>query len=302
MSSATDLTVATPPRLSLASLLPALFVLLWSSGFIGAKLGLPYAEPMTFLGLRFAIVTAIMGTASLVLGARWPASAREAMHIAVVGVLLQGFYLGGVYIGLAKGVGAGVSALIVGLQPILTAALVRRFLGERVTARQWLGFVLGLAGVVLVVTSRLSLDTGHLWGVVATLAALAGVTVGMLYQKRFCEGMDLRSGTAIQNGVAGLMMLAGALLFEDRTIQWTPPFLFALAWLVLPLSVGATLLLYWLLRRGTATRLMSVFYLVPPVTALLAYAVFGESLNAPALLGMGVAVVGVALVLRGGTP
>lgn len=302
MSSLTELSVVPPQRLPLASLLPALFVLLWSSGFIGAKLGLPYAEPMTFLGLRFAIVTAIMGTASLVLGARWPASWREAMHIAVVGVLLQGVYLGGVYIGLAKGVGAGVSALIVGLQPILTAALVRRFLGERVTLRQWLGFVLGLVGVVLVVTSRLSLDTGHLWGVVATLAALAGVTVGTLYQKRFCGGMDLRSGTAIQNGVAGLMMVTGALLFEDRTIQWTPPFLFALAWLVVPLSVGATLLLYWLLRRGTATRLMSVFYLVPPVTALLAYAAFGESLNAPALFGMGVAVAGVALVLRGGTP
>ncbi len=301
MSSATDLTVATPPRLTLASLLPVLFVLLWSSGFIGAKLGLPYAEPMTFLGLRFAIVTAMMLAASLALGARWPASPREAMHIVVAGVLLQGVYLGGVYIGIAKGVGAGIAALIVGLQPILTAALVRRFLGERVSARQWLGFVLGLVGVVLVVTSRLGLDIGHLWGVVATLVALAGVTLGMLYQKRFCAGMDLRSGTAIQNGVAAAMMLVGALLFEDMRIEWTPSFLFALAWLALPLSVGATLLLYYLLRLGTATRLMSVLYLVPPVTALMAYAAFGESLNPPALLGMGVAVAGVALVLRGGT-
>ncbi|HTZ79150.1 MAG TPA: DMT family transporter [Stellaceae bacterium] len=302
MSSAPDLTATAPPRLTLASLLPAVFVLLWSSGFIGAKLGLPSAEPMTFLGLRFVIVTAIMGAASLATGARWPATWREAGHIAVAGLLLQGVYLGGVYIGIAKGVGAGIAALIVGLQPILTAALVRRFLGEEVSPRQWLGFVLGLAGVVLVVTSRTSITIGHVWGVVATVVALFGVTVGMLYQKRFCSDMDLRTGSTIQSAVVAAAMLAGSFTFEDQTIRWTPSFIFALAWLAVPLSVGATLLLYWLLRRGTATRLMSFFYLVPPVTALMAYAAFGESLNPPALLGMGIAVMGVALVLRSGSP
>lgn len=300
MPSSPDLTAATPWRFTPASLLPVVFVVLWSSGFIGAKLGLPHAEPMTFLGLRFTIVTAMMGAVSLVTGARWPGTWREALHIGVAGALLQGVYLGGVYFGISRGVGAGVSALIVGLQPILTAALVPRFLGERVSARQWLGFVLGLLGVVLVVTSRLGLDVGHVWGVVATAVGLGGVTLGTLYQKRFCLNMDLRTGATIQNAVNAVLTLTGAFLFEDRTIDWTPSFVFALAWLIVPLSVGAVLLLYRLLRRGTATRVMSVFYLVPPTTALMAYAVFGERLNAVALLGMAVAVAGVALVMRGG--
>ncbi|MGE5202014.1 MAG: DMT family transporter [Acidobacteriota bacterium] len=289
-------------RITLASAAPGLFVVLWSTGFIGAKFGLPYAEPMTFLSLRFSVVTAAMLAVSLAAGARWPRSLSEAFHIAVVGMLLQGTYLGGVFLALSKGVSAGLSALIVALQPLLTAVLVRRLLGERVRPLQWLGFVLGFVGVTLVVAEKLRVDAGALWAIVINTAALLGITFGTLYQKRFCGGMDLRSGTVIQNGTAALMALTGAFLLETRTIEWTPSFLFALTWLCLVLSVGATMLLFWLLRRGAAARIASLFYLVAPTTALMAYPLFGETLAAIALLGMGLAVAGVALVMRGGGP
>ena len=302
MSAAPDLPIASPSRLTLASAMPGLFVVLWSTGFIGAKFGLPYAGPLTFLALRFALVTAAMVIVSFATGAAWPRSWRQAGHIAVVGVLIQGSYLGGVFIGLSEGVSAGLSALIVGLQPVLTAALVRRFLGERVTPRQWAGFALGLIGVALVVGSKLGLELRHLLGAGTTVAALIGITLGTLYQKRFCGEMDMRSGTAVQNGVATAMMLAGMPLFETPKIVWSVDFIFALAWLCLVLSVGATILLFWLLRRGAAARIASLFYLVPPTTALMAYVLFGETLGPAALLGMGIAVAGVALVVRGGAP
>jgi len=278
---------------------PALFVLLWSTGYIGAKFGLPYAEPMTFLALRFSIVAIIMVLVSLAAGARWPRSLPEAFHIAVVGLLLQATCLGGVFLAISKGLSAGLTALITALQPLLTAVLVRHLLGERVRGLQWLGFVLGFVGVALVVAEKLRLDAGALWGIVISTAALLGITFGTIYQKRFCDAMDLRSGTAIQNATAALAMIAGSLIFEGRRIAWTPDFLFALAWLCLVLSVGATMLLFWLLRHGAASRVASLFYLVAPTTAFLAYLLFDETLAATALMGMGLAVAGVALVVRG---
>src|SRR5579872_788097 len=284
--------------LRLEGAVPALFVALWSTGFIGAKLGLPHAGPATFLSLRFLVVMIGMGVMSLVLRARWPGRWREAGHIAVVGFLLQCLYLGGVFIGISKGVSAGLSALIVALQPVLTAMLARRALGERVTSVQWLGFGLGFIGVVLVAASKLSLDPRQLTGLAFTVAALLGITAGTLYQKRFCAGMDLCSGTVIQNAAAFLPLSIVAFLFEPLTIDWAPAFIFALAWLCLVLSVGATMMLLWLLRRGAATRVASLFYLVPPVTALIAYAMFGETLSSSALLGTAIAVLGVALVVR----
>ena len=287
-------------RALVTSAAPWVFVTLWSTGFIGAKYGLPYAEPMTFLALRFSIVTAAMAVVSLAAGARWPRSLAETLHIAVVGMLLQGTYLGGVFLALSKGVSAGLSALIAALQPLLTAVLVRHLLGEQVRGLQWLGFVLGFVGVALVVGEKLSVDAGAFWAIVINVAALLGITFGTLYQKRFCAEMDLRSGTAIQNGTAALMTFAGALTFEDRTIAWAPDFLFALTWLCLVLSVGATMLLFWLLRRGAASRIASLFYLVAPTTALMAYFLFGETLAPSAMVGMGLAVAGVALVVRGG--
>ncbi|HZS82822.1 MAG TPA: DMT family transporter [Stellaceae bacterium] len=279
--------------------MPGGFVVLWSTGFIGAKFGLPYAGPLTFLALRFGLVAALMTAVSLVAGAAWPSGWRAALHSAVVGLLIQGTYLGGVFFALAHGLSAGLSALVVGLQPALTAAVVGFVLGERVTGRQWLGFALGIAGTVLVVWTKLVFDPRQLAGLATVVAALLGMTIGTLYQKRFCAEADLMTATVIQNGTAGLFMLALALAGETMRIDWHPQFIFALAWLCLVLSVGATILFLFLLRRGAAARIASLFYLVPPVTAFMAYLLFGESMGPTALAGMALAVLGVALVNRG---
>lgn len=284
--------------LSWLALTPALFVVLWSTGFVGGKLGLPYAGPMSFLTLRFACVSLFMLAVSFATGAAWPKDWREAGHIAVVGLLLQGIYLGGVFVGIANGVSAGFSALIVGLQPALTAAFAGPLLGERMTPRQWLGFAVGILGVGLVAASKPDTAGASLFGAAATVAALFGITLGTLYQKRFCGRMDLRTGTVIQNAVAGGVMLCAGAAFETFHVEWSGRFVFALLWLCLVLSVGATLLLFALLRHGAAGRVASLFYLVPPVTALMAFLLFGERLGPPALGGMALAAIGVALVNR----
>jgi drug/metabolite transporter (DMT)-like permease len=281
------------------SLMPGLFVVLWSTGFIGAKYGLPYAEPLTFLTVRFFLVAAIMLIASIVLGARWPTRWRDVGHTALVGIFIQATYLGGVFYAMAHGVSAGLAALIVGLQPLITASLVGALLGERVSARQWLGLVLGLVGLVLVLWGRLTFDLPHLAGLAAAVAAPFGMAFGTLYQKRFCAAVDLCSATVIQNATAGLLMLVLALVGETMHIEWRIEFIAALAWLCLVLSVGATMLLLFLLRRGAASRIASLFYLVPPVTAFMAYLLFGETLGPAALVGMAVTAFGVALVNRG---
>lgn len=279
--------------------MPALFVVLWSTGFVGAKFGLPYAEPLTLLALRFGGVALVMLPVSLAVGAAWPATWREAGHAAFVGLLIQGIYLGGVFFAIAHGISVGLSALIVGLQPALTAALSSLFLGETVSPRQWLGVALGFAGVLLVVWSKLNFDKQHLAGLVTTIMALCGMTVGTLYQKRFCARVDLCTATVIQNLSGGLAVLLLALLFETLHVTWRVQLVAALAWLCLVLSIGTMLLFLFILRRGAAARVASLFYLVPPVTAFMAYLLFGETLGATALAGMGFTVIGVALVNRG---
>ena len=276
---------------------PGLFVVLWSTGFIGAKYGLPYAGPATFLALRFVLVIALMLAIALAVRAPWPAP-RQVVHIAVVGVLLQAGYLGGVFAAIHLGMSAGVSSLIVGLQPVLTAVLAAPMVRERLGARQWLGLALGLAGVALVVSAKTSL-TGLSWESVGmSFLALGSITVGTLYQKRFCGPFDLRTGSVIQFVAALAVMAPFAIFVEHLAVRWTGEFLFALSWLVVVLSIGAISLLMLLIRRGAATKVASLFYLVPPVTALIAYFVFGETLPWPALAGMALAVVGVAMVVR----
>ncbi len=277
--------------------MPGLFVLLWSTGFVGAKYGLPYAEPLTFLLLRLALVVALMLPLALVMRAAWPGSLTQVGHVAVVGVLMQGGYLGGVFCSIHLGMSAGVSALIVGIQPILTAFASAPLFGERLRARQWSGLVLGFGGVLLVVLGRSALS-----GITpATLAlsalALLSITIGTLYQKRYCGAVDLRTGSVIQFSAAGLVLLPLALASETMRVHWTAEFIFALAWLVLVLSIGAISLLYILIRKGAATRVTSLFYLVPPATALIAYAMFDETLSALAMAGMALAAIGVALVV-----
>lgn len=281
--------------------MPALFVLLWSTGFIGAKFGLPYAEPFTFLALRFALVIALLAGVALATRAPWPSDRRLIGHLAMSGILVHALYLGGVFAAIHRGLPSGLTALLVGLQPVLTALVAGRLLGETVSGRQWLGLMLGLAGVALVLSTRLSgirLD-GFGWdGVAFALVALFGITAGTLYQKRHCTGMDLRTGAVVQYLGAGALMLPAALAFETMRITWTGDFIFALAWLVLVLSVGAISLLMTLIRLGEAARVASLFYLVPPVTALMAWGLFGETMSMIGLLGLALAAIGVALVVR----
>lgn len=285
--------------MSPAALMPAVFVLLWSTGFIGAKFGLPYAEPLTFLLIRLGLVAVVLAGVALAARAPWPATWGQAGRIALAGLLVHGVYLSGVFAAIAHGLPAGLTALIVGLQPLLTAALAGRFLGERVSGRQWTGLLLGLAGVALVVWEKIHFDAGQMAGLALAAMALLGITVGTLYQKRHGAGMDLRSGTAIQYGATAAVLAVLAPALETMRVDWTGEFLFALAWLSGVLSVGAIFLLFLLIRRGEAARVASLFYLTPPVTALIAWGLFGERLGIPALIGMAVAACGVALVNRG---
>jgi drug/metabolite transporter (DMT)-like permease len=274
---------------------PGVFVVLWASGFVGAKLGLSYAEPLTFLALRMGAAVFLLGVVTLLTRPKWP-SPQGMVHSVVTGSLLHGLYLGGVFVSIENGLSAGMIALVVSLQPVLTSTLANRWLGEWVRALQWLGLVLGIAGVYLIVRDKATTGDATPFAWAAGVVALLGITVGTLYQKRFGGGIDWRPGLCIQYAAAGLMFTLGAFASETRVVHWTPQFLFAIGWLVLVLSFGAVWLLYFLIRRSAATRVVSLFYLTPPVTALMAWLLFNERLAPLALLGMAVCVAGVFLV------
>lgn len=280
---------------------PVVFVLLWSTGFIGARLGLPHAEPLTFLALRYCAVLLLMLPFTLIVRAPWPATVRDARHIAIAGMLIQGGYLGSVFSALHAGMSAGVVALIVGMQPLLTAAAAGHLLGERVAVRQWAGLALGLIGVALVVWQKMGGQGLTPASLALALLALTSITLGTLYQKRYCPSFDVRSGSVIQFTAALAVTLPLAWIFETMAVRWTGEFVFALGWLVLVLSVGATTLLFRLIARGAAIRVTSLFYLTPAVTAVMAWLMFDETLSTMALAGMAVAVTGVALVNRSTT-
>lgn len=276
---------------------PLLFVFLWSTGFIGAKFGLPYAEPLSFLLTRYGLVIGLMLAIALIMRAPWPKDPAQWLHIGVSGVLVHAFYLGGVFVAIAHGLPAGITALVVGMQPLLTACSAGWLLGEKVSARQWGGLALGFVGVGLVVSGKFG-DAAlgpMLWPAVVALLA---ITAGTLYQKRFCARFDLRTGSVIQFVPTAIVTAIAVALFEDYRIEWTGEFLFALGWLVLVLSLGAISLLNLLIRSGSAVNVASLFYLTPPTTALIAWAVFGETLAPVAVVGMAVAVAGVWLVAR----
>jgi len=263
---------------------PVIFVLLWSTGFIATKYVLTGAEPLTYLTVRMTIAVAIMAVVVALVRPRWP-DRTGVGHSIVAGILVQGFYLAGTVLAVAHSVPVGLSALIPGLQPILTSTLASRFLGERVTPLQWGGLVLGLAGVVLILHNRpMSGDAG--WGWLASGASLVSITLGTLYQKRFCGGIDWRTGSLIQQSAALVLLGLGAWAFESNVIHWTVEFVLSVTWLAVVLSIGTVGLLYWLLRRQASSQVASLFYLVPAVTALMAYVLFGETLDAVALVGM----------------
>ena len=291
-------------RPALGTLAPVVFVILWSTGFVGAKYGLPSAEPFTFLLIRLSIATVVLALIAAVVRERPPASPRAWRDAAVVGLLLHGGYLGGVFFAIDRGVPAGVAAVIVSLQPVVTSLAVAALLREHVAAQQWLGLALGLGGVMLVVLPGAADPAGAalpVAGLAACALALAAGTGGTLYQHRHGARVPLLWGTAIQYAACTLLFAILAPATEAMDVRWTPAFVLALIWLVLALSVGAILLLLVLLRRGTAVRVTSLFYLVPPATALEAYVLLGEELRALAVVGIVVAVTGVALVLRSPT-
>ena len=273
---------------------PAIFVVLWASGFVGAKLGLPYAEPMTFLAIRMGAVVILIGAISLATRPVWP-SRMGVIHSIVTGLFVHGCYLGGVFFSIDHKLPAGLSALVVSLQPVLTSTLANRLLGERVMLRQWLGLALGIMGVYLVVHGRTEGEAPLIAWFGATVA-LVGMTIGTLYQKRFGGGIDWRAGFVIQYAAAAALFTGLAFAFETMQVRWTGEFLIAVAWLVLGLSFGAVWLLYFLIRRQAATRVVSLFYLTPPFTALMAWAMFGETLSGLAIAGMAVCAAGVGLV------
>lgn len=287
------------PRLTAAA--PFLFVLLWSTGFIGAKFGLPFAQPLTFLSTRYVLVITLMGALAFAMRAPWPRDWRQVMHIALAGLLVQATYLGGVFMSIDRGLPAGVSALVVGMQPLLTALGAGWLLGERVTRRQWGGLALGFVGVTLVVSNKVAVGVSAAelgWKLAPALAALAGITVGTLYQKRFCPSFDLRTGSVVQFIPSLIVTAFIASRTETMQVDWSGQFVFALLWLVLVLSLGAISLLNLLIRSGSAVNVASLFYLTPPTTALMAWLLFGETLSGLALAGMVVAVLGVWLARK----
>ena len=277
---------------------PAVFVLLWSTGFIGARYGLPYIEPLTFLALRIGFAAVIMAAIALLTGAR-RLNTNEIGHSLVAGSLMHGLTLGGAFTAISQGIPAGIVALILGLQPIVTSILANRLMDEKIARLQSVGLALGLVGVLLVLHDRNIVLAGSVLGWVASFLSLIGITLGTLYQKRYCGSIDWRTGNLVQYLGAGVLFTLGAFAFETREINWTGELIFALVWLVLVLSIAAVALMYWLIRRSGATGFASLFYLVPVVTALLAYILFDERLDSISILGMLICTGGVALVNRG---
>jgi drug/metabolite transporter (DMT)-like permease len=277
---------------------PAVFVVLWSTGFIATKYVLHNAEPLTYLSIRMALVVGLMAIIAAIARPRWPDRAGIA-HSVVAGILVHGFYLGGTAVAISHSIPAGLSALIPGLQPILTSTIANRWLGERVTPLQWSGLLLGLGGVVLILHDRpMGGEAG--WGWLASGVSLVSITLGTLYQRRYCGQIDWRAGNLVQYIAVTVFFGAGAWLFETNVVHWTAEFVLALVWLAVVLSIGSIGLLYWLIRRSAATSVASLFYLVPAVTAVMAYALFGERLDNIAIAGMVACAAAVFVVNRRG--
>ncbi|MDO8775152.1 MAG: DMT family transporter [Burkholderiaceae bacterium] len=289
--------------------MPAVFVLIWSTGFIVAKFGLPFAPPLTFLAMRYALSILCFLVWIRFTRARWPQGRPQWLHLAVTGMLMHAGYLGGVWVAVKGGMGSGLAALVVGLQPVLTALWVSwaGLSGDpatehKVSPRQWMGLVLGLGGLLLVVARKFG--TGSevtLLTLGCTVFALLSITVGTLYQKRFVQPTDVRTANAIQLGAALLVTLPLVFL-ETEAIVWNPSFIGAMAWSVLALTLGGSSLLYLLIQRGAATAVTSLLYLVPPTTALMAWLLFGETITTATVLGTALTALGVSLVVRHAKP
>jgi drug/metabolite transporter (DMT)-like permease len=280
--------------------MPIVFVLIWSTGFIVARYGMPHSPPFKFLALRYALSILCFLPWIWLSGVRWPAGGRQWLHLAVTGILMHAFYLGGVWAAVKAGMGSGVSALIVGLQPVLTAVWLSST-GGQVSRRQWLGLVLGFAGLMMVVSRKLGAGspTDHVdvLNLSLIVAALMSITIGTLYQKRHVAACDVRSANVVQLGAALVVTLPMALL-ERESMVWGGELVGAMAWSVLALTLGGSSLLYLLIQRGAATAVTSLLYMVPPCTAIMAWVLFGEPITALTVLGTALTAFGVSLVVR----
>jgi len=279
---------------------PVVFVVLWSSGFVVARLVAPHTDPLTFLAVRYALTIVVLTALALLAGAAWPRSMRAILTLAVSGLLLHGVYLGGVFWAVHHGLPAGVAGLFSGLQPLATAALAGPLLGERVGWLRWTGIALGFAGTALVLAPIMGTAPGDVpWPALAAgLAAIAGITAGTLWQKRHGAAMDLRTGNVVQFSAALLPTALAAMLLENGRFDLVADTIVGLLWATFGLSIGAIMLLLEMIRRGAVSRVAALLYLVPPVTALMAWAMFGEALAPVQLAGMALAAAGVALAGR----
>jgi len=273
--------------------LGALFIVLWSTAWIAGKIGLEFTGPLTLLEIRFSAAVLVMLLVALLTAAPWPRTWAEYGHLAVAGLLVNGLTLAALYIGINDGVSAGVSALIAGLTPLLTALAAGPLFGERIGAARWAGLMIGLFGVALVVMNKISFLNGGWEGYAITFLALAAFVAGTLYQKRFCSAIDLRTGNLVQFVVAGVALFIPALHFEGLRVEWSEALIASSAWLALVNSIAAVGLFYFLLRQGEASRVAALFYLVPPITATMAFAAFHETLGPIALVGFALAAAGV---------
>jgi drug/metabolite transporter (DMT)-like permease len=281
---------------ALVRAMPAVFVLIWSTGFIVARYGMPHAPPMKFLAMRYILSVVAFAIWARLSRAAFPSNRGQLLHLGVTGVLMHAGYLGGVWAAVKSGMGAGLSSLLVGLQPVLTAVWLSAR-GSEVSARQWLGLGLGLAGLVLVVWQKLGFGEVSPLNLMFAMTALVSITTGTLYQKRFVRTGDVRTANLVQLLAAFIVTLPLAWL-ETETVRWHPQMVGALAWSVLALTLGGSSLLYLLIQRGAATTVTSLLYLVPPTTALMARLLFDEPVTVLTMAGMALAAAGVSLVVR----
>ncbi len=278
---------------------PIFFVLLWATGFVGAGLSMPHSEPFTFLTARFAAVVPLMAGLAVILRAPWPSRA-DALNAIFVGAVIHGVYLGAVFWVVDRGMPTGVSALIVGLQPLITAVLAGWLLGDDVRLRHWFALALGLGGVVLVLWPKLNLSGSGITPVTiaAGFVGVSAISLGTVYQKRFVTGVNLVTGAVWQYVGAALATGIAALLFEEGTIVWNQDVILAFLWLTLVLSIGAVSLYMVMIRHGQVSKVSAVFYLVPAIAALIAWFMFGETLNLLQIAGMAICALAVAIATR----
>ena len=282
--------------LKLSSVAPILFVLLWSTGFVGAKYGLPYADPFIFLSVRVLIAALILFAVAALMKLPIAIGTSAISRSSVIGFFLHACYLGGVFFSISKGLPAGVAAVVTSLQPVLVSLLAVKVLGEQLRAKQVVGLVLGLVGVVLVLGPSFEQDIPTS-AVIGILVALIGSTSATLLQKKIGTDVPLVSGTAYQYLASGFVLALAAIATGGTRITWSSQFIVAFVWLIAVLSVGAILLLLWLLNTGSAASVSSLFYLIPPATALEAFFLFGEKVNTQGFLGIGITALGVWLVI-----